>query len=39
MLAEDRRRLEKIDRLYNLRLDRYVSLPMVSRRSCALAFG
>ena len=29
MLAEDRYRLEKIDKLYDLRLDRYVALPMV----------
>ena len=29
MLAEDNDRLERIDRLYALRLDRYVSLPMV----------
>lgn len=29
MLAEDRDRLEKIDKLYALRLDRSISLPMV----------
>jgi hypothetical protein len=30
MLAEDRTRLQKIDELYALRLDQYVSLPQVS---------
>lgn len=30
MLAEDTKRLEKIDKLYSLRLDQCVSLPMVS---------
>ena len=29
MLAEDRTRLQKIDELYALRLDQYVSLPQV----------
>ena len=29
MLLEDTDRLEKIDKLYTLRLDQYVSLPMV----------
>jgi hypothetical protein len=32
MLAEDRDRLEKIDQLYALRLDRFISLPMVFAR-------
>ncbi len=30
MLAEDRSRLQKIDDLYDLRLDQYVSLPQVN---------
>lgn len=29
MLAEDHNRLEKIDKLYTLRLDRSISLPIV----------
>ena len=34
MLAEDRTRLQKIDELYALRLDQYVSLPQVSVYNC-----
>jgi hypothetical protein len=30
MLAEDQSRLQKIDELYDLRLDQYISLPQVS---------
>ena len=30
MLIANAKRLKKIDRLYELRLDRYVSLPVVS---------
>lgn len=30
MLVEDVRRLEKIDKLYELRLDQYISLPVVN---------
>lgn len=30
MLTADAKRLEKIDRLYELRLDQYISLPVVS---------
>jgi hypothetical protein len=32
MLAEDRARLQKIDELYALRLDQYISLPQVILR-------
>ncbi|XMA20789.1 hypothetical protein WAI453_013580 [Rhynchosporium graminicola] len=36
MLAEDRARLQKIDELYALRLDQYVSLPQSSGKSSVL---
>lgn len=34
MLIEDAARLAKIDQLYSLRLDHYVSLPVVSSLKC-----